>query len=874
VSEQVSILDAAITYAQLGWSVIPLRWLEKGACSCKRSTCGFSAGKHPFWDNWPERASSDADIARGWWASSPQANVGIATGARSGIFVVDVDIDKGGADSLAGLQREHGRLPVTVEAVTGSGGRHLFFKHPAFTVRNIKPAPGIDIRGDGGQVVAAPSLHRSGKRYAWKKGHEPGRLELAEAPEWLLNLLREEAKPAAPAKPRPVPAPSTRALERARKYLARMPPAISGQGGHDALWAAAQTLVRGFNLSEGEAYDLLASDYNQRCEPPWEEKDLRHKIADAIAKSSLPWSYLLDAEKPDRLTPPPAAPGAPERPEIRISTEQLDVNDQAVKALSSDKSVYQRTGILVHVVRDSSGGDERGIEHPPDAPIIGQLPIAVLRERLSAAALWKKYVKSEGGWIAAHPPDWSVSAVHARGTWPNVRRLKTVVESPVLRPDGTILETPGYDPKTELLFEPTAKYLPVLLRPDRRQALSAIAELDEVVADFPFAKPEHRSAWFAGVLTPFARHSFFGPVPLTLVDANVKSAGKTLLIDVASLIATGRTMARMSYPKDDDEMKKLIVAILVAGYPLALIDNVVGVLGGQVLDLLLTGTEFQGRLLGTNLAPMLPALTCWYATGNNVVLNGDTTRRTLHVRLDCEVEDPSTRSHFRHPDLRDFVRRNRPRLVRAALTILRAYFAAGKPDMKLRYWGSYEGWSSVVRAALVWAGLPDPEKTREELTESSDLEALALEQLIAGWEELDPMRSGYTVRDMLRRLEEKPDAYSTLREALDELCPAVNGKPRSSKTVGRALLRLRSRVVGGLCIDQGAPDRTRVATWKVRAARAAPSAGFEGFAGSVQPELVGAIFTDPEVLRLAPLNEKNPSNPANPADNSLIRKDV
>lgn len=123
---------------------------------------------------------------RRWFRRSPDYNVAIVTGALSGLVVLDVDPRHGGDKSLKKLEREHGPLPRTLESVTGGGGRHYYFSHPGGEVRNRTGIePGIDLRGDGGCIVAPPSLHPSGKRYRWVKGRAPGQVKLAHLPDWL-----------------------------------------------------------------------------------------------------------------------------------------------------------------------------------------------------------------------------------------------------------------------------------------------------------------------------------------------------------------------------------------------------------------------------------------------------------------------------------------------------------------------------------------------------------------------------------------------------------------------------------------------------------------------------------------------------------------
>jgi hypothetical protein len=161
------------------------------------------------------------------------------------------------------------------------------------------------------------------------------------------------------------------------------------------------------------------------------------------------------------------------RPSITITVEEHEVNEQAVAALAADPSVFQRGGVLVRVVRDDSPA-ARGIRRP-FAPRIDPLPAALLRERLAAAAHWIA-LGDKGGAVTQvpdRPPAWCVSAVHARGHWPGVRHLEAVAEYPVLRPDGTILAAPGYDPQTGLLLEPGGPVPPIPDRPSRDVALAA-----------------------------------------------------------------------------------------------------------------------------------------------------------------------------------------------------------------------------------------------------------------------------------------------------------------------------------------------------------------------------------------------------------------
>lgn len=168
---------AALAYAARGWRVFPCQ----------------PRGKRPLVKSWPDVATFDGAQIANWWEQWPDANVACVTGPASGFFVLDVDVPDGPA-SLAALEAEHSPLPATLEQATGSGGMHLLFRWPeGRSLRNSagKLGPGLDVRADGGYVIAPPSIHpETGCAYAWPDPDAP----IAEAPAWLLDLACEDAR--------------------------------------------------------------------------------------------------------------------------------------------------------------------------------------------------------------------------------------------------------------------------------------------------------------------------------------------------------------------------------------------------------------------------------------------------------------------------------------------------------------------------------------------------------------------------------------------------------------------------------------------------------------------------------------------------------
>jgi hypothetical protein len=271
----MTLLGAALRYAERGLAVLPIE----------------PRGKLPLTKHAVKDATPNARTIRGWWAEWPDANVAIAAGVGLGCrwAVLDIDPRNGGDVALARLEAEHGPLPNTITARTGGGGTHRLFRFPQGVQLRGKLGDGLDLLGRGKYFIAAPSVHPSGSRYAWTSGSST---PMACAPAWLVEVAR---------RPEVEPAPVVEVdadkhgdvVDRARKYLARVPGAISGQGGHSHTFATAVRLVKGFALDEETAFAVL-SEWNATCEPPWSERDLRRKVKEAATHGDMSSGKLLE----------------------------------------------------------------------------------------------------------------------------------------------------------------------------------------------------------------------------------------------------------------------------------------------------------------------------------------------------------------------------------------------------------------------------------------------------------------------------------------------------------------------------------------------------------------------------------------------------
>jgi Bifunctional DNA primase/polymerase, N-terminal/Primase C terminal 1 (PriCT-1) len=270
------LLVAALDYAARGWRVFPLWWPVGRTCSCPAGIGCASPAKHPMTRRGLHEATTDAATVTAWWQRSPRANLGIATGG--GLFVVDVDGETG-AESCAALEQRFGELPRTVEVVTGSGGLHVYLSVDR-EVRNTagQLGPKLDTRGDGGYVVAPPSLHASGGRYYWRLA--PSLVAVAPAPPWLVRLL-EPAPPPAP----PVFRPGRRLPGDSNRPLG---PIAAGHRNVELFRFAAWCRGRR-GMDETAILAELQHENASRCTPPLGDRELA-AIAHSVVARYAPQS--------------------------------------------------------------------------------------------------------------------------------------------------------------------------------------------------------------------------------------------------------------------------------------------------------------------------------------------------------------------------------------------------------------------------------------------------------------------------------------------------------------------------------------------------------------------------------------------------------
>jgi putative DNA primase/helicase len=489
----------------------------------------------------------------------------------------------------------------------------------------------------------------------------------------------------------------------------------------------------------------------------------------------------------------PQAPA--DLPVVKVVNGELPrVADEGEAALVAGAApIYQRGGQLVRPVVeevDAAHGRRANV-----ARLAGVQP-AYLRDQLGRRARWLKYIKSREEWSRIDPPVEVAATIGARaGEW-KFRHVTGIAACPTLRPDGTVLSAPGYDPQSRLILAHGVDVSGMPARPTKADAQDALSLLEDLLGDFPLVDAASRAVALSGLMTPVVRGAF-SVAPLHVYRAPTPGTGKSYLVDLAAAIALGTRAPVLSAGRDEAEMEKRLGAALLAGNPLVSIDNVNGELAGDFLCQAVERQVVEVRPLGKSEIVRIENRATMFSTGNNARVVGDLVRRVVIASLDASVERPEMRQFRGNPFVK--VLRDRGRYVAAALTVVRAYVEAGRPD-RLPALGSFEGWSATVRSALVWLGCADPVATMEAARED-DPEIAVLAAVIDGLSGFGANGPGnaYTAAELI---DEANRGNDVLRQALDA---AVGMRGMiDAKRLGKWLAGRRGRIVAGRRIaDRG-----------------------------------------------------------------------
>jgi hypothetical protein len=484
-----------------------------------------------------------------------------------------------------------------------------------------------------------------------------------------------------------------------------------------------------------------------------------------------------------------------------------EITDDALAALVAENSppaVFVRRGALVRVRRDEHG-----------RPFVESLTETVLRHRLARVADFVRTAK-DGKTRHISPPRDVTADVLALATWPDLPTLEAVTEVPVFRPDGSLLDTPGYDASTRLVYCPTPRLqIPCIpVAPSAADVRAAAATVLDLFGDFPFTSPASLANTMGLLLTPVVRPVLNGPTPLALIDKPKRGTGATLIAQIVQAIATGKLTELMTAPHDDDEWRKKITAALAAGMTVLFFDNVEHKLSSASLAAALTAPEWSDRLLGHSEIISAPNRATWIATGNNLRLGGDIARRCYWIRVDSKVARPWQRAGFRHPRLLHHVLTHRGAILGSLLTLVRGWFVAGRPVVDTPKLGGFEDWTETVGGILAFSGISGFLENTSDLYDRADDEETAWIAFLMAWRARYADRA-LTVAEVTADLRE---GAPELREALPgDLADALqlDGRGTSfTRRLGTALAKREGAVFESVLLRR-AGEAQRAIKWQV-----------------------------------------------------------
>lgn len=491
-----------------------------------------------------------------------------------------------------------------------------------------------------------------------------------------------------------------------------------------------------------------------------------------------------------------------------VALSGIAADDAAAIAnvLIGDPTLFVRGGVLVRVrdVGDACGNTTCVIETHDEHSILEPL-----------ARFAPTYVATKDGRKRADPSERTVKALLRGSTYPTLRELADVSTMPVIRPDGSVATSRGWDPDTKIFLANSHEPGP---EPTRAAALEALAELEDLVSDFPLTA-QGRLAWLAGVLTLACRSSIDGPVPMWIFDAPSGGSGKTLLCKLMSLCGTGHAPSPTPVPSVD-ESRKTYFASGASGRAMLWLDNCDRRSPeSDALEQVVTAASITTRLMRQDREATVPFRCVVVCTGNNVSFSSTFERRALRVRLSV----PTGARSFRLPNIEEHTKNFSARYLTLAQTVARAFLtAAARPSLvggSAPAGGavlpSFEAWSAVVPAMLAWLGRPtllsDAAEGRAEYGAGDDWRGMAVER-IAAWA-AGRSESLWTARDLWDRI--AGASFGTGPRELREALEGVLGVPlKTAVQVGRALARLRDYPVSGSVL-QGRVGRGGVLVWRV-----------------------------------------------------------
>jgi len=665
--------DYALLYVGMGWKVFPVWGVvddDEGdrICACPLGAECDRPGKHPIADVAPSGlgdATSERQKVEAWWGRYPHASIGIATGAVSGITVIDADVGDGkpGLINLTRLFAPHGGVPSTICVVTGGGGLHLYFKYNAAlgTGTNVL-AEAIDVRNDGGYVIAAPSHHYTGGQYKFRED----RAELLPLPEWLLNAPAE-TRTRGRGRPR---TKESVPLDKVQAMLVHIDPddrdnwlkiglivgrAYVGTPAEAEAWAMYEAWA-----ARSEKYDENRSANVTRMREQFYE---RSQLEPRAGQEPANIGSLVYLARQGGWTP------FGNRTIINYEPgNESEMCSMLVEALTADPDnncFFNVMGEIREVLRAPVSSLRMRFQSDNQAEylMVRGASVAALQGSLSEKAVIA--VTLQGIPKAKPIPETLVSIILKAKSreFPN---LTGIAEWPMVIDGKVLMRDHGYDEETGLYFD-IAKGVTIDEKVKPKDAWKWIR--NELLADFPFESELH-AAGTLGLLLSMMQRPLMRTCPAFAIVAPQPGTGKTTLVEVCAVSVYGNSAFSHSFSSEDEELRKALHSVMIAKIPMVMFDNIKrGIsISSDHLAKLITSEVTSDRVLGSSETRHETNTLLITFTGNNIAFVRDMASRVITLRLNAKSEDPIGR-RFQHPDIKGWAYERRSRLLSGLVAI-------------------------------------------------------------------------------------------------------------------------------------------------------------------------------------------------------------
>jgi hypothetical protein len=489
------------------------------------------------------------------------------------------------------------------------------------------------------------------------------------------------------------------------------------------------------------------------------------------------------------------------KPTIRVIAGEIHrVVDAAEMELAHMHRYYQRGGLIVTVITDPGTLETR----------VQNISAPALVRALAGAAIWEKFDARANDMVRIDPPARHTQVLHESLNYNHLPVLNGIARQPYLRPDGSLMTASGYDAHIGLFGAFDAREFSIPEKPSRAQAEAALTQITDLLIEFKFGRVNDLAAALSAILTAAARPSL-NHAPMFHIKAHMAGSGKSYLASLINAFATPQRGSPTAFPGDDDECRKLLLAELLSAPAVIEFDNLTSdLVAHKSLCTALTSEHMSGRILGVSKTASVSTRVLFLSSGNNVGPVQDMGRRCVTINLDPGCEVPAARK-FKRPHLLVEVLRERGRYISAALTIICAWIAAGRPAADCAPLLGFTDWTDLCRYPLLWLGLDDPVKsTFEAMAEDPDRETLG--RLLTVWQSVFGARPTM-VRDAVQQLPSLDSDQVELMDVLEDIAEE-RGKI-NRRRLGWWIRRHVGRIVDGRYFVRTGGNRSAEA-WQVK----------------------------------------------------------